>query len=131
MSGMSPRQMVRGLREAIVTPIANDFRTGGDAIHKLRKTNLAAGGVMALFPPYAIAAGMQDASRAQTSRDAAAEMVSAIPITKAAKGLRALAREAPDILGKAKVWGGLGGGYVGAHGQAKISDQREAQAYAR
>jgi hypothetical protein len=83
---MSVRQVGRGLRDALVTPIAQDEQ----ALYEQRHANPVADLVASQHPAYGVPAAIQDAFH--NPDNAMMELAGAVPFVKGLRGAHALSK---------------------------------------
>ena len=127
---MGPREMLRGLRQALVDPIRQDFANGEALIYRARKANPGVDLALSVFPGYGIPSAIQDAARADTSGDAAVDMMGALPLVRSVKGLRAAAKELGRTTrsGAPQVYA-MGAAGAGAVANDRVNDFRDAEKF--
>lgn len=87
MAGMTPREMLRGLREAIVDPLARDIRSGSRQIKKVRDQYPTVDNLAGIHPGVAAAQVANDALAGEIDGSTLLNVAQAVPIIKNIRGV--------------------------------------------
>ena len=87
MAGMTLREMARGLREAIVDPLAQDVRSGNRMLKKVRDQYPTIDNIAGIHPTVAAAQVANDAMAGEVDGSTMMNVAQAIPIIKNIRGI--------------------------------------------
>ena len=87
MAGMSFREMARGLREALVDPLAQDIRSGNRMLKKVRDQYPTIDNIAGIHPTVAAAQVANDAMAGEFDGSTMMNVAQAIPIIKNIRGV--------------------------------------------